>query len=227
MSDFDPQEWDRCCTRCHQTLNWDGDLPETEDDAICHDCAWKELEALRAKLAKLEPAARVVYRNMKGTCDYAAKEGDPPCQGPSFAGFMHGMCNAHAEELEAPVGALTDQTMLNNLKEALLTPIDHTKLVRPTANLDVAEPHVPIPEEGSPKCLKCGEPLSFTERAAEEIAFARMMEVTQTVIACPDCGCRMVIFPKGDVKHEMVEDGLVVHAPSEGFFIALGPTETP
>lgn len=47
------------------------------------------------------------------------------------------------------------------------------------------------------------------------------------LFSCPDCGCRMVIFPKGEVRHESVEDGLVVHALSEGFFYALSPTGTP
>lgn len=108
MSDWNAQEWDRCCTRCHTLLDWQGDLPEVEEDAICHDCAWTELEALRK-------IGRTIYENMKGTCDY----GEPPCQKPSFAGFMHGMCNDHAEELDAPVGALKDQTMLEALGKAL------------------------------------------------------------------------------------------------------------
>lgn len=41
------QEDGPMCTRCYATLGWDGDPPESEEDAICHDCAWKELHALR------------------------------------------------------------------------------------------------------------------------------------------------------------------------------------
>ncbi len=115
MSDFDPTDWDKCCTRCHVLMDWEGDLPEAEENAICRLCAWDELMKLRARLAKLEPAARAVLSNMIGTCDY----GEPSCTAPSFAGFMHGMCEAHADELGAPVGALKDQTLVNNLKKTL------------------------------------------------------------------------------------------------------------
>lgn len=48
------------CMRCHTSLLWEGDMPETVDDAICHDCAWKELEALRAEKAqRLDKATSV------------------------------------------------------------------------------------------------------------------------------------------------------------------------
>lgn len=43
-------EWDGDCSLCHASLEWQGDQPETEDDAICHACAWAELTKLRAKL---------------------------------------------------------------------------------------------------------------------------------------------------------------------------------
>lgn len=45
------------CTRCYTTLSWEGDPPETEEDAICHDCAWKELEAFR-NFARIEEPSR-------------------------------------------------------------------------------------------------------------------------------------------------------------------------
>ena len=56
------------CTRCHAGLIWEGDPPETAEDAICHDCAWKELEALRAQRRESTPrqvverAAEIVRR---------------------------------------------------------------------------------------------------------------------------------------------------------------------
>lgn len=112
---WDPNEWDRCCTRCDICIEWDGDPPETEEGAICHACALTELDTLRAKYRKLEPAARAVLDCLVGTCDH----GDPPCQNPSFSGFMHGLCNEHAEEHDAPVAALKDQSLVTNLKEAL------------------------------------------------------------------------------------------------------------
>ena len=68
-----------------------------------------------ARLKRIEAAARPVLESMVGTCDY----GEPPCQGPSFAGFMHAMCDAHAEELDAPMAALKDQSLVTELKNAL------------------------------------------------------------------------------------------------------------
>lgn len=115
VSTWDPDAWDRCCTRCGVSVSWDGDLPELEEEAICYDCALTELDQLRARFRKLEPAARAVLECMLGTCDH----GEPKCQNPSFAGFMHGMCNVHAEEFDAPVAALKDQSLVTNLKEAL------------------------------------------------------------------------------------------------------------
>lgn len=56
--EFDPDEWDRCCTRCNQLLSWEGDLPECEEDAICVDCMDKELHELREKVPQLEEQLR-------------------------------------------------------------------------------------------------------------------------------------------------------------------------
>jgi len=46
--DDTPWEWDGECSRCFVTLSWDGDPPECEEDALCMDCVWKELEERRA-----------------------------------------------------------------------------------------------------------------------------------------------------------------------------------
>lgn len=43
----EPWEWDSECSRCFATLSWEGDPPECEEDALCHDCAWKELQERR------------------------------------------------------------------------------------------------------------------------------------------------------------------------------------
>jgi hypothetical protein len=113
---WDAHDWkeqDGSCLRCHTPLSWEGDLPESEADAICRDCAWEELHKLRVKLAKLEPVARHILANMTGTCDLSN------CKRPSFAGFMHGMCEQHGGEFEAPVVALNDQTLLLSLQAAL------------------------------------------------------------------------------------------------------------
>ena len=47
---LDMEEWEEspCCQRCHTLLSWEGDPPEKKSDAICNDCAWKELEEYRA-----------------------------------------------------------------------------------------------------------------------------------------------------------------------------------
>jgi hypothetical protein len=37
----------------------------------------------------------------------------------------------------------------------------------------------------------------------------------------------MVIFPKGAVPMTSDDEGLTVHAPSEGYYVALAPKETP
>lgn len=46
-------EWDGDCTRCFTTLSWEGDPPERPEDAICHECAWTELERLRVAMKKI------------------------------------------------------------------------------------------------------------------------------------------------------------------------------
>jgi hypothetical protein len=58
MSTEEPWEWDGCCTRCYATMDWEGDAPEVPEDSICHDCAWKELERLRAALRKILATSR-------------------------------------------------------------------------------------------------------------------------------------------------------------------------
>lgn len=59
---WDVEQWlddGPMCTRCHVTLGWEGDPPESEDDAICNDCAWAELDALRNLLAAVEQDPQV------------------------------------------------------------------------------------------------------------------------------------------------------------------------
>lgn len=46
-------EWDGDCTRCFTTISWEGDPPERPEDAICNDCAWAELDRLRAAMKKI------------------------------------------------------------------------------------------------------------------------------------------------------------------------------
>lgn len=111
---WNPDEWDRCCTRCHAILEWPWDLPDVEDDAICHGCAWAELEDFRK-------VGLMIYENMKGTCA-CDDPPDQPCQRPSFAGFLHGLCHEHAEEFDAPIEAAVEQTMLDGLRRALRVP---------------------------------------------------------------------------------------------------------
>jgi hypothetical protein len=55
---WDAEEWREHgpeCTRCNTMLGWEGDLPETEEDAICSDCAWAELDALRIAMRAHNP----------------------------------------------------------------------------------------------------------------------------------------------------------------------------
>lgn len=64
------------CTRCHATLGWEGDAPDSEEDAICHDCAWKELEVLRTEKrqrpteARSHPNGHVPLRQCPGCGEY-------------------------------------------------------------------------------------------------------------------------------------------------------------
>jgi predicted RNA-binding Zn-ribbon protein involved in translation (DUF1610 family) len=104
--------------------------------------------------------------------------------------------------------------------------IDYSDVVHPSANLDIESEHVPIVDDVAPICLGCKEQLLFTEGAAEGIAFMRMCEVTQSVFSCPECGCRMVIFPKGKVPLTDTDEVLVVGPPEDGFFIALAHGST-
>lgn len=53
---FDP-EYDDCCTRCNSSITWVGDVvPPEQDNRICHDCAWAELEQLRETIRKIAGA---------------------------------------------------------------------------------------------------------------------------------------------------------------------------
>lgn len=52
MNDVDEMlEWDGECTRCHVPMVWHDVAgqwrPDSEEDAICHDCACRELVAAR------------------------------------------------------------------------------------------------------------------------------------------------------------------------------------
>jgi len=50
-----PVEWSveawredgRPCSRCHESIAWEGDPPESADDAMCNECVRDELSALR------------------------------------------------------------------------------------------------------------------------------------------------------------------------------------
>lgn len=52
-----PVEPDTDCSRCNKPMSWDDgdginvDPPEDPEDRICHECIWKELEALRTERA--------------------------------------------------------------------------------------------------------------------------------------------------------------------------------
>jgi len=40
-------EWDGDCSRCFSTMTWEGDDPETEEEAICDTCLREVVVELR------------------------------------------------------------------------------------------------------------------------------------------------------------------------------------
>ncbi len=49
-SDPEPWEFDGDCTRCNATMQWDGDTPETPEEAICVSCLETEVIELRKRV---------------------------------------------------------------------------------------------------------------------------------------------------------------------------------
>lgn len=42
------------CSRCYSALDWEGDIPEDEEDIVCHSCLWDVVYELRAENARLK-----------------------------------------------------------------------------------------------------------------------------------------------------------------------------
>ena len=97
--------------------------------------------------------------------------------------------------------------------------IDHTQLELPEEAVPFTGEAVPVPDEG-PSCVACKTKLDFTPDAAEVIAIRRICEVSQTIITCPFCSVRMVVFPAGGVPVEPSETEVVVGPPALGWRIA-------
>lgn len=53
--------WEGYCTRCHRGVSWDEDAdpPETEREAVCHECD-RELTYQEGREAGLREAAEIV-----------------------------------------------------------------------------------------------------------------------------------------------------------------------
>lgn len=96
--------------------------------------------------------------------------------------------------------------------------IDHTDLESPQDRIDPIDP-IPFTDEKH-GCLGCGEPLRFTPAGAEMLTFARMCEIPQSIVTCPNCKLRMVVTALGEIPMDHTDEALVIGAPTEGWSIA-------
>lgn len=62
----EPWEFDGECTRCNATMSWEGDPPESPEDAICFACMEPELRLLRAVFAAAKDVVPLIEDKLAG-----------------------------------------------------------------------------------------------------------------------------------------------------------------
>jgi hypothetical protein len=140
---WDVEAWreDGCpCTRCQTAMSWEGDNPESADDAICHSCAWQELEALRAgqrtdnpeiaRWKRIEDAARHLLagdltaergalRELQAALDDGAPLVDYPTAAVALDEKQRWYAAGHLAGLVWAKDALAHLSELSTMREAL------------------------------------------------------------------------------------------------------------
>ena len=53
------------CTRCNNTMAWEGDRPESEEECICNSCLRVEVEELRAENKRLKEERQHLDRRVE------------------------------------------------------------------------------------------------------------------------------------------------------------------
>jgi len=72
-------EYDGSCAECGETMEWEGDEPETPEEARCHDCAvyclTSDLAAAQAQCRLLEAERDEARASLLGFADHARDSG--------------------------------------------------------------------------------------------------------------------------------------------------------